>query len=156
MVTRCRVRPLSAADFQEFGEVFAIGNCTNVPQGAADLVQVREGGKPNLLLLRVSPKPLPLVVNRLERHPYSSQSFIPLDGGRYLVIVAPSGAGGAPETNGLRAFIADHTQIVTLKPGTWHFEATTLADAMRFAVIMWCEHPNLDTEFAGISDIVID
>src|ERR1700736_6601395 len=144
MLTRCGVRPLSAAAFREFGEVFAIGNCTTVPQGVADLVQVRGHSKPNLLLLRVSPKPLPLVVTRLERHPYSSQSFIPLDSGRYLVIVAPSAFDGVPETNELRAFVADHTQIVTLKPGTWHFEATTLADDMRFAVIMWREAPNLD------------
>jgi ureidoglycolate lyase len=147
---------LSAGDFQEFGEVFAVGNCTSVPQGAADLVQVRGESKPNLLLLSVSPKPLPLIVTRLERHPYSSQSFIPLESGRYLVIVAPSACGGAPQTHGLRAFIADHTQIVTLKPGTWHFEATTLADHMRFAVIMWCETPTRDTEFAGISGIVIE
>ncbi|KAI8944472.1 ureidoglycolate hydrolase [Xylaria longipes] len=77
----------------------------------------------------------------LERHPFTSQTFIPLtaDGTkRYLVVVAPTLASagedeglpapadaglpgrGLPDVRRLRAFVATGEQAVTYGPGTWH------------------------------------
>lgn len=81
----------------------------------------------------------------LERHPYTSQTFIPLglsaaevNETRYLVIVAPtlpqsladeslpvpSGKDlpgrGLPDLANIQAFIAKGSQAVTYGPGTWH------------------------------------
>jgi ureidoglycolate lyase len=155
MATRCSLEPLTPGAFGQFGQVFEAANCTEAPQDAAQLAHGRGGSEPRLLLLRVLPKPLPLVVRRLERHPYSSQSFIPLDGGSYLVIVASSRPDGMPDTSGVCAFVAARTQIVTLNPGTWHFEATAFGKDMRFAVIMWCESPKLDTQIVEIEEVAI-
>ncbi|KAI0974014.1 ureidoglycolate hydrolase [Xylaria arbuscula] len=77
----------------------------------------------------------------LERHPFTSQTFIPLTADttkRYLVIVAPTldaaaddrglpvpdGTGlpgpGLPDVRRLRAFVATGEQAVTYGAGTWH------------------------------------
>lgn len=86
-----------------------------------------------------------LPVEILERHPYTTQTFIPLgispadaSEARYLVIVAPSlppasndGSLPVPDASGLpgrglpdltriRAFVANGSQAVTYGPGTWH------------------------------------
>ncbi|KAI1425704.1 ureidoglycolate hydrolase [Xylaria sp. FL1777] len=77
----------------------------------------------------------------LERHPFTSQTFVPLTADtakRYLVIVAPTleptgddaslpvpdGVGlpgrGLPDVRRLRAFVATGEQAVTYGAGTWH------------------------------------
>jgi ureidoglycolate lyase len=87
-------------------------------------------------------------VKILERHPYTTQTFIPLGispaearQARYLVIVAPSlppstadnhlpvptsianrnlPGRGLPDLKNLKAFIANGSQAVTYGAGTWH------------------------------------
>lgn len=57
-------------------------------------------------------------VEVLERHEYTSQTFLPLGGGaaRYLVIVALPGKEGKPDLKTLRAFTATSAQAFTYKP----------------------------------------
>lgn len=57
-------------------------------------------------------------VKVLERHEYTSQSFLPLSGGsdRYLVIVALPGQDGKPDLQTLRAFTAASNQGFTYAP----------------------------------------
>jgi ureidoglycolate lyase len=84
-------------------------------------------------------------VTILERHPFTTQTFIPLSSGSaktYLVIVAPSlpptsadiglpvpdpdatsaalPGRGLPDVRNLKAFVAKGGQAVTYGPGTWH------------------------------------
>ena len=66
-------------------------------------------------------------VTILERHPYTTQTFVPLATGsssetRYLVIVAPTRPEGnrPPDVRGIKAFIARGDQAVTYGAGTWH------------------------------------
>lgn len=86
-----------------------------------------------------------LPVGILERHPFTSQTFIPLGipasnshQSRYLVIVAPSlppssadsdlpspqvdglPGRGLPDLTRIRAFVAKGSQAVTYGAGTWH------------------------------------
>ncbi|KAK0733321.1 ureidoglycolate hydrolase [Lasiosphaeria miniovina] len=97
-------------------------------------------------------------VSVLERHPFTTQTFIPLttdDRKRYLVIVAPSlppaiadqalpvpvpgpadaaasrrlPGRGLPDVRRLRAFIARTNQAVTYGPGTWHAPMVALGPA---------------------------
>lgn len=74
-------------------------------------------------------------VRVLERHPFTTQSLIPLGlaasdaSARYLVVVAPTRAvsgggeeeeGRGPDLRGLRAFLGHGGQGVTYGVGTWH------------------------------------
>ena len=45
----------------------------------------------NVCVFRSTPRTLPFEINKLERHEFSTQMFIPMNGKRYLVIVAQGG-----------------------------------------------------------------
>jgi len=69
-----------------------------------------------------------LSVERLERHPDSTQLFAPLHASRWLVIVARGGDEPALDT--LAAFVVEGAQAITYAPGTWHHPMVALdADA---------------------------
>lgn len=75
-------------------------------------------------------------VTILERHPYTTQTFVPLcpdsHRARYLVIVAPTLADGSsrpPDVRGLRAFVARGDQAVTYGAATWHAPMAALGAA---------------------------
>ncbi|KAK9899775.1 Allantoicase [Cystobasidium minutum MCA 4210] len=76
-------------------------------------------------------------VRVLEKHEYSSQSFIPLGGGsdRYLVIVALPGQDGQPDLQTLRAFTASSSQGFTYAPNVWHHPMIALDRTTDFACI---------------------
>ncbi|KAL2110758.1 hypothetical protein VUR80DRAFT_740 [Thermomyces stellatus] len=86
-------------------------------------------------------------VTILERHPFTTQTFIPMAShARYLVIVAPSLSSpsypalptpsrapdipgpGLPDLSRLEAFIATGDQAVTYGAGTWHAPMAVLGD----------------------------
>jgi len=97
-------------------------------------------------------------VKILERHPFTSQTFIPLALDRddastaYLVIVAPTLASpedpdiqgssrkgpGLPDLRNLKAFVARGNQAVTYAAGTWHAPMVVLgARTVDFVVVQF-------------------
>ncbi|KAL9579350.1 MAG: hypothetical protein Q9212_005163 [Teloschistes hypoglaucus] len=94
-------------------------------------------------------------VRILERHPYTTQTFIPLgvppeNQTRYLVIVAPTLSSpsnppmallkemGPPDLRNLQAFWAHGGQAVTYGAGTWHAPMVVVGDArIDFLVVQW-------------------
>lgn len=92
-------------------------------------------------------------VDILERHPYTTQTFVPLglspkelERARYLVVVAPSlkpsrsdedlpvpesydtPGRGLPDLKDIQAFIATGAQAVTYGAGTWHAPMVVLGE----------------------------
>lgn len=60
-----------------------------------------------------------LRVKVLERHRFSTQSFVPMGGDvRYLVVVTDPGP--TPDLEKLKAFVARQEQGVCYSPGVWH------------------------------------
>ena len=97
----------------------------------------------------------PLRAELLERHEFSSQSFVPIDVARWLIVVAPHAPRGGPDTSGVRAFIATGRQGVTYKPNTWHHGLTVLDKSGRFAVFMWRTGAGGDEEFVPVEPFTI-
>src|ERR1051326_45718 len=98
---------LRAEAFAPFGDVL------EAPPGAGrnffgdGLANRRPGAAPSLAVAVVPPLVLlPLTATRMERHEFSSQSFLALDVARWLVIIAPKGGNGRPDTAPARAFPA--------------------------------------------------
>ena len=91
-----------------------------------------EGGRPLINIFTSTPLPQPLEIRIMERHPLSSQAFIPLNGRPFLVIVAPPGDFDATQ---LRAFVARGDQGVNYHRGTWHHYCLALEDVSNFLVI---------------------
>lgn len=156
---RIVAEPLSAAAFAPFGDVLAPPAVRGRDYFDAGLGNARAGARPSLSMSRVAPlAALPLKATMLERHEFSSQSFVPLDVARWLVIVAPSAPGGGPDAAKARAFIAGPGQGITYHVGTWHHGLTVLDRDARFAVFMWRDGTAGDEEFVPLAapfDVVL-
>jgi ureidoglycolate lyase len=134
--------PLTVAAFRNFGSVIeapAHGG-TAINDGSAvryddraELVLDGAGGRPLVSLFVVQPAVLPLVCTQLERHPLSSQLFMPLVPRRFAVVVALGDT--APDPSTLRGFITNGRQGVNYAPGVWHHPVLALDCATEFFVI---------------------
>ncbi|MFO0684461.1 MAG: ureidoglycolate lyase [Sandaracinus sp.] len=65
-----------------------------------------------------------LPIRWLERHPFSTQMFVPMRVGRYLVVVAQG--GDAPDLGTLAAFVVEGARAITYHPGIWHHPMVAL------------------------------
>lgn len=103
----------------------------------ADIDVSKGDGKTGISIFKSTPLPLPMQLNFLERHPLSSQAFIPMGACPYLVVVAEKseeasdGVLSAP----VRAFIARSNQGVNYHAGTWHHFCLALYEDSDFLVV---------------------
>lgn len=135
-----RPEPLTRAVFAPFGEVIeAEGAETRViNDGHAlrrhALAHVAPGpeGRAILSIFEATPRPRPLMIHMLERHPLASQAFMPLADRDWLVVVAEGEA--APDLATLRCFRASGRQGVNYRAGCWHFPVLALGERQDFLV----------------------
>ena len=85
------------------------------------------------------PKPVegPVRVAALERHPHSTQSFVPIKAGRWLVLVAPKTASGEQDLGGALAFVAGPEDAICIGQDVWHAGLTVFDRPAQFGMIMW-------------------
>jgi|SRR5215217_934683 len=85
------------------------------------------------------PKPVDGAVHiaALERHPHSTQSFVPIKAGRWLILVAPKRANGEPDMGGALAFVAGPEDAICIGQDVWHAGLTVLDQPAQFGMIMW-------------------
>jgi ureidoglycolate lyase len=115
----------------------------------------RPGASPSLsVALKAETPERPLKSEMMERHEFSSQTFIPVEVGRWLIVVALHAAKGGPDMTEARAFIADGSQGVTYKANTWHHGLTTLDRPGSFAVFMW-KAGTADEEFVPVEPFTV-
>jgi ureidoglycolate lyase len=140
-----RPRSLNAGEFSSFGDVLAPDGDHATPvndgralryDGIADLSHVTGADVPVLSLYRISASALPFRADVFERHPLSSQVFLPLSAGEFLVVVAPD-RGGEPDIAAAAAFVAPPGTGVHYRSGTWHVPLVALWQAATFAMLMW-------------------
>jgi ureidoglycolate lyase len=136
---------LTAAAYAPFGEIVAArpSGARSGNQGrariwdrVARLENERPEARPNLAVFRTGPWDGDSVTVRiLERHPRSTQVFVPMTAARYLVIVAPPGAD--PDLAAMRAFLVEGDTGVTYRPGVWHHPLIALDREADFASLTW-------------------
>ena len=88
---------------------------------------------------------MPYRMEMMERHPYGSQAFLPMQEGEYLVVLADDDDGkpGNP-----RAFIAGSGQGVNIGRNVWHGVLCPLSDPGLFMVVdRVTDSPNLEEHF---------
>ncbi|KAF9529194.1 Allantoicase [Crepidotus variabilis] len=79
-----------------------------------------------------------IVLRTLERHPYTSQAFIPMGSGNadgYLVVVAQNGGDDKPDMTTLKAFLASTSQGISYNAGIWHQPMTVLGKSLDLACV---------------------
>ena len=132
-------QPLTPEAFAPYGDVIAArGDASTINQGmggrCSDLAQVdvsADGGRAAISVIRCTPETLPITLRLMERHPLGSQAFVPLNGQRYVIVVAPAGA--PPKREDLRAFLCCGDQGVNYHRGTWHHPMLALDRTCTFA-----------------------
>ncbi|MGE0314217.1 MAG: ureidoglycolate lyase [Lautropia sp.] len=146
-----RTEPISARAFEPFGELLEAPAHPGRTYFNRALGNARASAPLSLSLSRLEPTPArSLDVQMLERHEFSSQSFLPLDASRYLVIVAPHAAGPHPDPDAIRAFVVPGHQGISYAMNVWHHGMVVLDRPARFAVVMWRDGGAGDEQFVPL------
>ena len=136
------VHPLTREAFRPYGDVIQAAESRHytINQGwaeryadMADLDLLETGGQPNVGVVRAAPRPMPLKVTVMERHPKSSQLFIPLEPRPFLVLVASPGDPLQPEN--IIAFKTRAGQGINYRRGVWHHPLIALDQSTDFLVV---------------------
>lgn len=136
------IEALSEEAFAPFGQVISCDNKQPVMinEGTTEryhaLAQVEllgEGSQAIINVFRAQPRPWPLELKGLERHPLGSQSFFPLNAKPWLVVVASQSE--QPQLGDVRVFLARGDQGVNYKAGTWHHPLLALGEQADFMVV---------------------
>lgn len=138
---------LTASGFAEYGDVI---EPPATPGRRTHLDALSHIERPFVLsTTTATPTPMPVEVAELERHPHSSQTFLPLSAARWLIIVASS-----PSADEVRAFVVPGETGVTIGRGIWHHGLTVLDAPGSFAVMMWKGGVG-DDEFRDIEPLTV-
>lgn len=148
------IEPLTAEAFAPYGSVIRAPAEIGRTRFHDTLANTREGARPTISASRAMPKSLPLESCVMERHRFSSQTFLPLDVARYLVIVAPDGPDGMPDAAQARGFVVDGNTGITYGAGTWHHAMIVLDRAGCFAVLMWRDGTPEDMETVSLDELL--
>lgn len=129
--------PLASASLDPLAKRLAAmeGRYTDIP----DVFAIGDTpGRHGFAILCPQPVAGPVVtITTLERHPHSTQSFIPIRAGRWLVVLAPTLPGGLPDMVAARAFLAGPTDAICIQRNVWHAGLTVLDGPAEFAMMMW-------------------
>jgi ureidoglycolate lyase len=141
-VRRLKIESLTRDAFAPFGDVIEMTGAHHYPinQGYAerfhDLARIdtdTRDGESIVSLFRGRPRPAPIEIGFVERHPLGSQTFYPLQDRDWLVVVALSGPPPSIET--LRAFRATGRQGINYARNVWHYPLLVLDRESDFLII---------------------
>jgi ureidoglycolate lyase len=144
MIDDKKIRPktLTRENFAPFGDVIEVNaNAKNFSindgftQRYHDLAEVdvtQENGRTLINIFRSTPLEQPVSIKMMERHPLSSQAFIPIGQQPFLVVVAPK---GELDISKVEVFLASSNQGVNYHRGTWHHYCLALHQTSDFIVV---------------------
>lgn len=141
MAERLTIQPLTREAFAPFGTVIEAdpasmrhinGGTTERYHALAEAEAEGEDAKVIINLFRGAPRAFPYAVDMMERHPFGSQSFSPIDDRPWLVIAAEDEGGrpGRPQV-----FRASGRQGVNYRRNVWHHPLMTLGAPSDFLVV---------------------
>ena len=156
------VLPISTHAFARYGWLIDATHGAGTPINAASAERLdgqsgldlnADGGRPCLALFKAHPRNPAGPWIEIERHRLGTQTFIPLAGARYVVLVALGALDDTrPDESTLAAFAVDGHQAVTLRAGVWHHSLLAL-QASSFVVIERSA-PSVDCDIANLSEPV--
>ena len=151
-----KIAPLARAGFAPFGDVIEIDGAQHYPinQGFAErfndlaLVDVEAV---NVSIVVANPRPKPIAITLMERHPLGSQIFYPLQDSPWLVLVC----GDPKDSKSFRAFSATGRQGINYARNIWHHPLLVLEAESRFLVVDR-KGPGANLEEIQINEIRLD
>jgi len=151
-----KIEPLTRTGFAPFGEVIETDGAQHFPinQGFAerfnDLASV-DAEAVNISIVLAKPRPKPIAITLMERHPLGSQIFYPLQDRPWLVLVC----GDPKNVTSFRAFSATGRQGINYARNTWHHPLLVLEAESRFLVVDR-KGPGANLEEVQINEIRLD
>ena len=131
------IETLTREAFAPYGDVIEMtGSLRSINQGFADRcddlckVDMIDDGTVKVSLFQARPRPQPIKIEMMERHPLGSQAFYPLQDEAWLVLVCDD----PHDKNSFRCFRATGQQGINYARGTWHFPLLVFAPS-RFIVV---------------------
>jgi ureidoglycolate lyase len=140
-VEKLTIKPLTRQEFAPFGDVIEAdpatmklinGGTTERFHALATAQALGDNASVILNIFRGQPRQFPYSVNMMERHPLGSQSFSPLSGRPFVVVVSEDqdGKPGIPH-----AFLATAGQGVNYRANVWHHPLMALDAVSDFLVV---------------------
>ena len=134
-------QPITREAFAPFGDIIDFGKGSDfaINNGMCDRFHylaeceaVGEDAKTIISLGRARKYDVPLTLNMMERHPFGSQAFVPLEPYRLLVVVAPddNGKPGEPVP-----FVTEPGQGVNYRRNVWHSVLTPFEKQSDFLIV---------------------
>jgi ureidoglycolate lyase len=132
--------PLTKVAFAAFGDVVESDGHTplDINQGFAlrfdNLARIdvaAEGGQSKVSLFTANPRPQPLMINLMERHPLGSQLFYPLQDRPWMVLVCAD----PHDPSTYRTFAATGRQGINYHRNIWHFPLLVFDAGSQFIVV---------------------
>ena len=132
---------INRANFAQYGDLISSYEIDpiNINAGYAkrfdnlvDLNTSKDGGKTIVSIFSALKRKFPMKIDMMEKHPLSSQAFIPMKETTFLAFVAPQGE--SPEIDKIQSFIIPPKTGINYKPGIWHFPLISTED-VNFLVI---------------------
>jgi ureidoglycolate lyase len=151
-----KIEALTKAGFAPFGDVIEMEGAQHFPinQGFAerfnDLAKV-DVEAVNVSIVVAKPRPRPIAISLMERHPLGSQIFYPLQDRPWLVVVCGDPNDGAS----FHAFSATGRQGINYARNTWHHPLLVLEAESRFLVVDR-KGPGANLEEVQINEIRLD
>lgn len=140
-----RVEPLDPEEFASFGRVLgkpltatptAERNDLTVWLGISDLLDMdAESTVWGYLTIYRHDEPL----TTLERHLYTAEAFIPLEGTSVMTVAPPSDtddSSAVPDETKIRAFLLDGQAGVFFPPGSWHWAPFAITETATFLLLL--------------------
>jgi len=144
-IINIKAEALTAESFLPFGDVIeadtSSANHFSINDGAIerfnDLAHIDTGAEGGRTLVNIAicnyETTLPFSISLMERHPLSSQAFIPLDNTPMIVAVAQAKEDLVPSD--ISAFITNGYQGINYHKDVWHMPMTPLKKGIRLLMI---------------------
>ena len=126
---------ITKLNFAVYGDLISSNNINpmNINSGyakrfdnLANINTSKDGGKTIVSIFSALKRNFPMKIDMMEKHPFGSQAFIPMNETTFLCFVAPPGE--SPEIDKLQSFIIPPKTGINYKPGIWHFPLISTED----------------------------
>ena len=159
-----QIKKITKENFIKFGQLISTKdikseeinqNTTNSFYDLADIEIYGKNLQPRINIFKAKKRNFPLTINMLENHPYSSQTFIPLQQTTFIVVVAP--ISKIPDINLIEAFIISPEEGINFKSKVWHFPLIATEDSNFLTIDKKDSINNLDIyDFKNNDKIILD
>ena len=153
-----KIKKINVQNFSKYGQLISTKDIeskninSNTTKSFFDLANIQILGKDKncrINIFKAKKRNFPLEINMLEKHPFSSQVFLPLDKDPFFVIVCP--ASSKPDLNNLKIFKIENGNGVNFKPEVWHFHLISINDARNAYedLLLYGDNVNLNANASG-------